>query len=496
MNLFKHLRRYIHNRAGDGEQTRAMAMAKEDERIIAECAGRYFSRGSRPVIRWFKNDEPDDAITRAAIGQATRLLGSGVDYCLCTYGIDASRVRLILEWADQPVEWWPVSQQDNPQLARLFSDAGSPPGRYGHWWKWFPERVRPDAPEWILDGSMVITGKPSWFKRWIKGSDSLRVSQDNHGTDEKIRGNYAADADLELKRFSGMISLPPGFHYTERILEMLDDQPLAAGHDGCYDMCGQGVINAAFRKPGAKPIPSHELPFGHALENHIDYGPGGDLGFAWGYHFGPACSRINPHFESLTAGNVIFSKPDTGLPDRFHWLKNNGQWGVPGWSMPDGCASVILERARAFAGRPTLELGTSRGRMTAMLAALGCQVTTVDHMNRGAQQNLAGLPVRVIQDDAVNFLSKSLETFDLIVVDFHGNSEADWQRYAKPLLARLKRNGTLLINNATLYEIPEWRDENGVRWFISQLSSDWRVELRTGTQPGVAIVTNTIKSTL
>ena len=101
--------------------------------------------------------------------------------------------------------------------------------------------------------------------------------------------------------------------------------------------------------------------------------------------------------------------------------------------------------------------------------------------------------MRVIQEDAVNFLSWTKETFDLIVVDFHGNSEAEWQRYATSLLRRLNSNGTLLLNNATLYEIPEWSTETGVRWFLSQLSPDWKVELRIEMQPGVAIVTNAIK---
>ena len=493
MKTFKHLRRHIIHMVRDGQQTHAMTMAKEDARAIAECTGRYFSRGSRPVIRWFKKDESGDAITRAAIGQATRLFGSSVDYCICTNGIDASRVRFILEWANQPVEWWPVSQQDYPQLARLFSDTGSPPERYGHWWKWFPERVRPNAPEWILDGYMVITHKPSWFTQWIKGFDSLRVSQDDHWTAETIRNNCTTDVDLKLKRFSGMISLPPGFHYMGRILKMLDNQPWVVEHDGCIDICEQDVIHATFQKLGAKPIPLYEFPYGNALENHINFGLQGDQDLAWGYQFGFAGRSVNPHFERLTAEKIIFSKPDTGLLDRFHWLQNAGQWGIPGWSMPDGCAKIIAERAEAFAGRPTLELGTSRGRMTAILTTLGCQVTTVDHLDRGAKQNLMGLPARIIQDDAVNFLSQTSEMFDLIVVDFHGNSEADWHRYAKPLLRRLNRKGTLLLNNATLYENPKWRDETGVRWFIGQLSPGWKVDLRTEKWPGVAIVTNTMK---
>lgn len=491
VKFVKSLVRLQAGRASAGTQTRAAAVAEEDRQAAAQCSAGFFSAGRRPVIRWIKGDGLDDAVTRAAIGQATRLFGSAVDYCLCTNGIDAARVRTIMAWASQPVEWWPVSKKDNPRLAKLLAAAGCSPEQYGYWWKWFPERVRPNAPEWILDGDMVITGKPCWFEDWLGGADPVRVTQDNRWPAEEMYGRYTTHVDQDLKLYSGLICLPPGIHYMEQMLDVLQIQPLAAGHDGRNDMCEQGVIAATFQRLGAQPIPLYEFPFGRAFEDHIDYGLEGDQGMAWGYHFGHAFRMGNPHFERLSAEHVIFSKADTGLLDRFHWLGGTGQWGVPGWTMTDGCARVIVERAGAFAGRPVLEIGTSRGRMAAMLATLGCQVTTVDHANRGAAQNLEGLPVRVIQDDAVSFLSQTTETFDLIVVDVHGNSVDDWRRYAGPLMERLTHGGTLLVDNAILYKIPEWHEETGVQWFIDQLTTDWAVELYTGSLPGVAIITHT-----
>jgi len=250
-------------------------------------------------------------VTKAAIGQATRLLGSAVDYCLCTNGIDAPRVRAILEWANQPVEWWPVSEEDNPDLAKLLSTAGCLPEQYGYWWKWFPERVRPNAPEWILDGDMVITDKPTWFENWIKGLDPVRVTQDDRWPPEGMYGRYVEHVDLKLKLYSGLISLPPGVSYANKISEVLAAQPLMYGHNGCRDMCEQGVIAAAFQKIGVKPIPLYEFPFGRAFEDHIDYGIQGNKGLAWGYHFGHAFRSVNRHFERLTEERVIFSKSDT-----------------------------------------------------------------------------------------------------------------------------------------------------------------------------------------
>lgn len=460
-----------------------------DDALAAKLPGRRFSQGTRPVIRWIKGDGLDDAITRAAIGQATRLFGDTVDYCLCTQGIDAARARNILAWANQPVEWWPVTEDDNPALAKILADAGCQPEAYGYWWKWFPERVRPEAPEWILDGDMVITGRPSWFSDWLRGDDSVRVSQDDKGTPEGMYGHYAKRLKLRKQLYSGIISLPPRCLYMKEMSRVLTRFPLNSGHDGRRDMCEQGAVAATFQKLRAKPIPLHEFPFGRAFEDFIDYGIKGDKGKAWGYHFGHAFRRPNPHFERLTAEGMVFSQKESGVLDHVRWLGGFSQWGTPGWSMADGCALFILQSARAFAGRPILELGTSRGRLTALLASVGATVTSVDHADRGAAANLAGLPVRVVQAEITHFLNHGSDTFPLIVVDLHGNSPDDWARYHEPLCRRLAPGGTLLVHNVNLHEIPEWREETGVRRFINQLPPDWQVEIYDQTPPGVAKIT-------
>ena len=473
------------------DNTRAAILAAEDRKADKECRGRRFSEGSRPVIRWIKGDGLDDFVTRAAIGQATRLFGSEVDYCLCTNGIDADRARMILGWADQPVEWWPLSEEDNPQLAEILRCAGCRPEKFGYWWKWFPERVRPDAPEWILDGDMVITGKPPWLAAWLKGEDRLRVAQDNRADLERSNGNYYSFIDLSLKLYSGFISLPPGMRFMNRLSEVLAKQPLKSGHDGTADMCEQGVMVAAFQKLHALPIPLSEFPFARPHEDDIDYGFSGDLGRAWGFHFGRAFIQRNSHFEHLTEEGIIYSEVESdSQQDHFQWLCNTGQWGIPGSTMPDGCARIIVAHAAAFAGKQVLELGTSRGRTAAMLAALGCRVTTIDHIDRGAASNLAGMDVEVIVDDAVHYLSTTPRLFDLVVCDLHGNSPEDWRLYAEILLKRLNPRARLILNNAALDSLPEWREETGVRWFLDNLPPDWKVELFTETPPGVAIASS------
>jgi hypothetical protein len=46
----------------------------------------------------------------------------------------------------------------------------------------------------------------------------------------------------------------------------------------------------------------------------------------------------------------------------------------------------------------------------------------------------------------------------------------------------------MLISNATLHEIPEWHEETGVGWFVSQLPRGWACEMDRSAIPGLAIV--------
>ena len=471
------------------ELSRAQIVAQDDDREASE-PGRRFAQGQRPVVRWIKGNGLDDAVTRAAIGQATRLFGREVDYCLCTIDLDASRVRSILEWAVQPVEWWPLGSRDNPALADILTAAQCPPARFGYWWKWFPERVRPGAPEWILDGDMVITAKPHWFDDWRTGRDVCRISQDDRPGSRRF-GSYVDRIDRQRMFYSGLISLPPHQVYMDRFLRILDEQPLVSPHDGARDMCEQGVVAVAFQEIDATAIPLHEFPFCMASDDHINYGPAGDQGAAWGYHFARTFVQESALFETLTRDGVVFSPPsERSIVERHAWLGGSGQWGVPGWSISDACAAEIVEAVRPFAGRRVLELGTSRGHLTAMLAAIGCRVTTVDRQDRGAAQNLAGLDVRVILDEAITFLRSTTEVFDAIVIDIHDNSHTVWSELGPLLLNHLSRDGILLINNARLWKLPDWQSETGVGLFLDNLPAQWRSEIICDRLPAVAKVSH------
>ncbi len=475
--------------AGDrrARPTRAQRLADDDLVQGRLHGGRRFCLGTRPVIRWIKGDGFDDAVTRAAIGQATRLFGAQADYCLCTQGIDAHRARAVLEWATEPVEWWPVTPATNPTLAGFLHAAGCVPQRFGYWWKWFPARVRPDGPEWILDGDMVITSAPPWFDAWAAGVDRVRVSQDNR-SEPRIYGAYSGFVDGHLRLYSGLVSLPPHCHYLTAMARVLEQQPLGAGHDGIDHMCEQGVVAATFQAFDPAPIPLYEFPFGRAFEGALDFGLEGDQGTAWGYHFGNAFRRPNPHFDRLVAAGVVFAAAPGDVVDRYRWLGGEGPWGIPGWAMPEPMVRVIMSHTAGYAGRQVLEVGTSRGRTSAIMASQGCCVTTVDRVDRGARQNLAGLPVEVVIDEAVKFANGTTRSFDLIVCDVHGNSPAEWAALGGALTRRLRPGGTMLVSNAALDQVEGWHEETGVSWFTGRLPVDWVVDFDRSVVPGLAIV--------
>lgn len=172
---------------------------------------------------------------------------------------------------------------------------------------------------------------------------------------------------------------------------------------------------------------------------------------------------------------------------KYQWLGGSGQWGVPGWTSSLGFMASLYDFAKSFKGKQVLELGTSRGKLSAMLNDLGCLVTTVDQHDRGASSNLAETFVNVVQSKADDFLKNSEITYDLIVVDVHGNSPSYWQALGPLLIKRLSPNGVLFMNNYTLYLMSEWRDETGVYEFVQGLSEAWQVKTDLTCLPGWAI---------
>lgn len=450
-----------------------------------------FTQGARPVIRWIKGDGLDDAVTAAALAQATRIFGTRVDYCLLTQGISAERARWVLSHANGPVDWRPISADDNAELARLLYAAGCPDEQFGYWWKWFPERVRRRAPEWILDGDMVLTGIPDWFEPWASGQDRVRMSATSETPRDPIYGCYGRLVDPGLKLYSGLVSLPPGLTYMPAVRRVLEAQPLETPHNGQKDMSEQGVMVAAMQALDPLPIPLSQFPFARAFEANLDFGGPPDAGAPWGYHFGHAFIRDNPHLSALQEAGVVDRTPERDVVAKAEWLSGGlGQWGFSGWGMTGGVARVFVDALGDLRGQRILEIGTSRGYLTLILCMLGARVTTVDKYHRGAKTNLQGLDAEVVVMTAQKYLRRTDAVFDAICIDLHGNSWRTW-RTLWPLVApRVRPGGKVVIDNATLYTIKEWAHEDGVRRLYEQLRHDpaWTCTLVEQPLPGVLVL--------
>ena len=155
--------------------------------------------------------------------------------------------------------------------------------------------------------------------------------------------------------------------------------------------------------------------------------------------------------------------------------------------MEPECARGIGALAAGFAGRPTLEIGTSRGHLAAILASRGCRLTTLDALERGARRNLDGLGVDVVVSDAEEFLADGGRRYDFIVVDLHGNRKARWRRLWPLLEACLAPEGTMVLYNSHLWKIEEFKAETGLRWVMRHCLAGFATEVFEEPAPGMVV---------
>jgi predicted O-methyltransferase YrrM len=338
---------------------------------------------------------------------------------------------------------------------------------------------------------MVVVGIPSWFQRWRSGKDIVRVTQDDSWESEDMYGRYSDMVDRNLRLYSGLISLPPRLDYMTRMLEILQREPLKTGHDGRVDKSEQGCVAAAFSGIGVEPIPLAEFPFARAFQGHLDYGRRQVKGEPWGYHFGNAFRLNNPHFHRLVKeGRIFWQETEPDLVQRFTWLRDYGQWGREGWSsIHPEFVKKLSEISRRYSRKRVLELGTSRGFLSAIMAENGCVLTTVDRLDRGARRNLEGMNAELVTGSALEFLRESSESFSFIVVDIHGNDLKTWKELWPLLVAHLDPGGRMFLHNSHLWMIPEWFDQTGLRWVLETQLEGWATEILPTPAPGLCLVT-------
>jgi predicted O-methyltransferase YrrM len=308
---------------------------------------------------------------------------------------------------------------------------------------------------------------------------------------DHIFGEYAHLVNPDPTLYSGIVSLPPGARYQEKITSILKRQPLQVPHNGKKNMSEQGVMVAALQNLKPIPIPLNEFPFARAFQDNLDFGGLEPATHVWGYHFGNAFVMHNPHVEKLQREGTIDKLGARDIIESARWLNGGlGEWGFKGWGMIENVARTIVNELGDIRERTVLEFGTSRGYLTLILAQAGAHVITVDKEDRGARQNLAGLKVEVCVMSALKFLRTNKSTFEIVCVDVHGNSRRQWRRLWRKLSNRIQVGGQVVISNAELHLVPGWAHEDGVLWLHQKLSNDpnWMCTLIPGPVPGILIV--------
>lgn len=431
----------------------------------------FYRASNKPIIRWVKGDGLDDEITKFAIGQATRLFGDQLDYCITTNYIGPERARDILSLASEPVEWIPVSAQDNKDLAKILFKSGCKEKNFGYWWKWFPSRVRLLAPEWVLDGDMVIINKPDWFDLWRRGNDFLRVSQVEDAKPDHY-GEFAKQAYNKLNLYSGIISLPPRLEFNKEFKKLMTRYPLKKNHNGTINMSEQGVVAAVFSKLKAMPIPINDFPFvSPELDNFKKPTNAYEVQTKknWGYHFTRSFVLGESKYFKQYSESIRADWQQSKMPslDKYLWLRNHGQQGIEGSSTHLKFIKKIYQIALAYKNKAVLEIGTSRGYLSAILSESGCLLTTVDREDRGASLNLRGLNIKVIHEEIVGFLKSTRKKYSLIIVDLHGNSPKIWKILFPLIETSLNTKGKFIFYNSHLKFNSNSASEDGIWYLVS-----------------------------
>jgi len=452
----------------------------------------HFRKSTRPLIRWVKGEGLDDKITKTSIAIATKLFGEEVDYCLCTNNLNSRRVREILSLSSQPVCWIPLGSRENIELSSILTKAGCSENNFGYWWKWFPERVRPYAPEWIVEGDMLITKKPKWFNKWKNGDDVVRISaSDESAWPKEYYGEYANLLNDKIKLYSGFVSLPPNFYYLKDMIKIMNKQPLKNNHNGVYNFSEQGLISAVFSKYNIKKISMEEFPIANALFQKNNYVKKKSLNKIWGYHFARSFIKENIYFKKyINLKKNSWIKKKQPFKKQFEWLRNNGQFGNEGYSMNPFCVNRILSVMKNFKDIQLLEIGTSRGYLTALLSRFN-KVTTIDHKDRGAFINLDGLNIKIVKEDMLIFLKKDPNKYKVILIDLHGNSKKVWSKLWSLIPARLDIKSKVILYNSHLYKIDRFREENGIKFLLDKnLFKKFDFKIYEKPLPGMIICSN------
>lgn len=87
-------------------------------------------------------------------------------------------------------------------------------------WKLYPQRLRPDSHEIVLDNDIIWFNKLRQIDEFLKSDKFLIVS----GRQRNL-GHYDKFVPKGMNLNSGILGYPPGFDLTKEICKIIDDEP-------------------------------------------------------------------------------------------------------------------------------------------------------------------------------------------------------------------------------------------------------------------------------
>lgn len=178
----------------------------------------------KPLVRWVVGPSSQEGLSclRQSISLFRSLYGDRFDYALCYNNRDPSGLDFGI-----PL----VNQHDHINSLPLMPQGPS--------WKLFPGRLRPEAHEIILDNDLLLYRKPDALKLFLN-SDRIFLAS------VAAKRNYGQFDDLvwpsDQPLNSGIIGMPPGYKFTQDMLNTLDQRPI----DHWTHFCEQGLVATLF----------------------------------------------------------------------------------------------------------------------------------------------------------------------------------------------------------------------------------------------------------
>jgi hypothetical protein len=275
----------------------------------------------KPLYRWTIGDVSPAGLEvfEEAVRMTQRTLGRRFDWAVCSNAHSAHVREAVARISERYGLYVHESRWEElplpPDIIPVVNDINAPPGvphgsRQGSFWKMCPPRLRTDAHEIIADNDVILTRVPPQLDTFLGGHVTLLLQEDAHSP-----GKYGPLLGENETFNSGLMGLPPGYDFAERIMHHWRGtgsfRPLLSRDE-------QGLLTYTLKQE------PHVIISKDQIAHLYEHGRAGAVEFAWVPEAGGTAkfvSRLSllppPHFRNSYCG--------------YHFLNVNRSDRHPAW---------------------------------------------------------------------------------------------------------------------------------------------------------------------